>query len=159
MVRKYAKWIPVVLTLVWCLVIWNFSLAPGKTSANTSGEVVDFVNGVLEDAGIDAEVTGKTVRKTAHFSEFLLLGALASLSFWAQGFRHWHWLSGFVTVPAAVIDECIQIFVPDRGPHILDVLLDVAGGAFGAILFFAFWYLAASLKKKSTNRQKNSKNP
>ena len=157
--RKYAKWIPVVLTIVWCVVIWQFSLAPAKTSANTSGEVVDFVNGVLEDAGIKAEVTSKTVRKTAHFSEFLLLGVLASLSFLAQGFRHWYWLSGVVTVPAAVIDECIQIFVPGRGPHVLDVLLDVAGGAFGAIFFFVLWHLVVALKKKSTNRQKNSKNP
>ena len=146
--RKYGKWIPIALTVLWCLVIWQFSLAPGKVSSGTSGRVVDFCNEILNDVGIEAKFTGRMVRKMAHFSEFFLLGVLASLSFLVQSIHHWYWLSGLVVVPVAVIDECIQLFVPDRGPHVLDVLLDITGGACGVLAFFVILWLAQAVKKK-----------
>ena len=146
--RKYGKWIPVVFTVLWCLVIWQFSLAPGKVSSGTSGRVVDLCNEMLNGIGIEAKITGRMVRKAAHFSEFFVLGVLASLSFLGHGFRHWCWLSGFVVVPVAAIDECIQLFVPERGPHILDVLLDTAGGLCGTLALFVILWLVGAVKKK-----------
>ena len=146
--RKHGKWIPVVLTVLWCLVLWQFSLAPGKVSSGTSGRVVDFCNEILKDMGIEAKITGKVARKAAHFSEFFLLGVLASLSFLAHGFRHWYWLCGLVIVPVAAIDECIQLFVPERGPHILDVLLDTAGGVCGTLALFIIIWFVGTVKKK-----------
>ena len=153
--RKYAKWVLLVLLVAWCVTIWQFSLAPAEKSSGTSSQVQDFCNDMLDKAGIDATVTSKTVRKTAHFSEFMLLGFLAAATLFSHGFGHWLILSPLVFVPAAVIDECIQIFVPGRGPHILDVLLDLAGGTFGALAFWVLFSLIIYIKNKS--KEKNSK--
>jgi len=151
-VRKYAKWVLLVLLVAWCVTIWQFSLAPAEKSSGTSSQVQDFCNDVLDKVGIEATVTLKTVRKTAHFSEFMLLGLLAAATLLAHGFGHWLILSPLVFVPAAVIDECIQIFVPGRGPHILDVLLDLAGGTFGALAFLALFSLIIYIKNKSKEK-------
>ena len=136
MIRNILKWTLTVALLCWCVFIWQFSFAPAEQSANTSSEVVDFCNEVLESIGSDKQVTHHTVRKTAHFSEFFVLGALAVATLAAHGFRHALFLSPLVFVSAAVIDECIQLFTPGRGPAVLDVLLDCLGGLGGAAVFF-----------------------
>ena len=146
--RKYTKWILLVLLLAWCVTIWQFSLAPAEKSSGTSSQVQDFCNDVLDKVGVEATVSAKTVRKTAHFSEFMLLGALAAATLFAHGFGHWLLLSPLIFVPAAIVDECIQIFVPGRGPHILDVLLDATGGTFGAIACWALITLLLYIKDK-----------
>ena len=145
---KYAKWILTALLIVWCAVIWQFSAAPGGASENTSSQVQDFCNEVLDRAGVDFDVTSKMIRKTAHFLEFFVLGVLAAGCLLAHGFRHWHLLAPLVFVPVAVIDECIQIFVPGRGPHILDVLLDCTGGVCGAAAVFALILTILYIKDK-----------
>ena len=150
--KKYAKWILTVLVIAWCVTIWQFSIAPAEQSSNTSSQVQDFCNDVLDKVGIEAEVTSKTVRKTAHFLEFMLLGFLAAACLFFHGFRHWQLLTPLIFAPVAAIDECIQIFVPGRGPHILDVLLDLVGGVAGvcvfAVLFFAIIYIINKRKEK-----------
>ena len=150
--RKYAKWVLLVLLIAWCITIWQFSLVPAEKSSGTSSEVQDFCNNVLDKVGIEATVTSKTVRKTAHFSEFMLLGFLAAATLWAHDFRHWLFLSALIFSPAAVIDECIQIFVPGRGPHILDVLLDWSGGVFGVLAFWAVFSFIIYIKNKSKEK-------
>ena len=146
--RKYTKWILLVLLLVWCVTIWQFSMAPAEKSSGTSSQVQDFCNDVLDKVGVDATVSTKTVRKTAHFSEFMLLGVLAVATLFAHGFGHWLLLSPLIFAPAAIVDECIQIFVPGRGPAVLDVLLDVAGGTFGAAVCWALITLLLYIKNK-----------
>ncbi len=152
MMKKYAKWVLTVLVVAWCVTIWHFSLAPAEKSSGTSSQVQDFCNDVLDKVGIEATVTSKTVRKTAHFSEFMLLGFLSAACLLSHGFHHWLFLSPLVFAPVAVIDECIQIFIPGRAPHILDVLLDIAGGAFGLgvflLLFFVIIYIINKRKEK-----------
>lgn len=155
--QKYVKWILCVLVIVWCAVIWQFSLAPANTSSNTSSQVQDFCNEVLDQMGVDFDVTSKMIRKAAHFSEFFVLGALAALCLFVHGFRHWQLLSPLVFVPVAAIDECIQLFVPGRGPHILDVLLDCTGGVCGAFAVFVLILLIFYIKNKRA--EKNSKTP
>ncbi|MBE6602925.1 MAG: VanZ family protein [Ruminococcaceae bacterium] len=153
--QKYLKCILTVLVLVWCVVIWQFSFDPASTSSNTSSQVQDFCNEVLDRVGVDFDVTSKMIRKTAHFLEFFVLGVLAAGCLLAHGFRHWHLLAPLVFVPVAVIDECIQIFVPGRGPHILDVLLDCTGGVCGTAAVFAVFSLILYIKNK--RMEKNQK--
>ena len=153
--RKYLKWVLTVAVLLWCVFIWQFSTATGEASSATSGGVVDFCNQVLQSAGVKAEITGNTVRKTAHFLEFFVLGVLAAATLLAHGFRHWLFLSPVPVLLVAAIDECIQIFVPGRGPHVLDVLLDFAGGLCGILLFFLAFTLISYIinKRKEKNKE------
>ena len=137
MVRKILKWALTAAVIGWCIFIWQFSFAPATKSAETSSTVQEICNEILESVGSDKQVTSHTVRKTAHFTEFFVLGALTVAALAAHGFRHSLLLSPAVFVTAAVIDECIQLFAPNRGPSVLDVLLDSLGGLCGACLFFA----------------------
>lgn len=123
--------------------IWGNSLLPGEIS----GAFSDWVKGVLENLlpdGAKVSAGGGLLRKIAHFTEFTALGmCLAWLFGMLRRNRAWSLLCG---IGAACIDETIQIFVPDRGPGIKDVLIDSAGVATGMILL---WLGHAYLKKRS----------
>ena len=155
MMRKIVKWALTLAVIGWCVFIWQFSFAPAAQSAQTSSTVQDICNEILESIGSDKQVTSHTVRKTAHFTEFFVLGALALAMLIAHGFRHALLLSPIIFVPAAVIDECIQLFTPNRGPSVADVLLDSLGGVCGALVLFALWWLFLYIINK--RREKISK--
>ena len=155
MMCKILKWALTLAVIGWCVFIWQFSFAPAAKSAETSSAVQDICNEILESIGSDKQVTSHTVRKTAHFTEFFVLGALALAALIAHGFRHALPLSPIIFVPAAVIDECIQLFTPNRGPSVTDVLLDSLGGACGALALFALWWLFLYIINK--RREKISK--
>ena len=158
--RKYLKWGLALVFVCWCVFIWHFSLASGEASAETSKGVVDFCNDVLQNVGVKTEVSTHAVRKTAHFSEFFVLGVLAASALLAHGFHHWLFLSPAPVLAVAAIDECIQIFAPNRGPHVLDVLLDFVGGICGIALFYLIFLLVSFIinKRKEKNKEisKNS---
>ncbi|MBP3396955.1 MAG: VanZ family protein, partial [Clostridia bacterium] len=60
----------------------------------------------------------------------------------------------------ATVDECIQIFVPGRGPGVLDVLLDTASGIVGMLSLWGVLSLALCIKiKRTENVKKISKTP
>ena len=153
--QKYGKWVATVATLLWCVFIWQFSLSSGSSSAQTSGEVLGACNGFLESIGVELQFSSTTVRKCAHFAEFFVLGVLAALTLFLFGVRLWLPCSALIFLPVAVIDECIQLFVPDRGPGMLDVLLDSLGGAVGALVFYLVLSLIYILKNKRKEKRKN----
>ena len=76
------------------------------------------------------------LRKLAHFSEFACLGVL--LSWLVRMLRTAKW--EYYVVPlltgalAACVDEIIQIYIPGRGPGILDVGIDTLGVTLGIVL-------------------------
>lgn len=85
-----------------------------------------------------------TIRKTAHFVEYSILGALlwrvvhsaaalASHSV-ARRFR----LALLIAALYAATDETHQIFVPTRQAAIHDVMLDTCGAAFGITVMWWF---------------------
>ncbi len=124
--------------------IWGNSLLPGEVS----GAFSDWVKNLLqflfsqdpsEDSG------GGLLRKLAHFTEFAALGFLLS---WRFGMLRKGYLPAFLCgAAAACIDETIQMFVPERGPGILDVLLDCSGVLTGMLIL----YLGHTYCKKKTN--------
>ena len=115
--------------------IWGNSLMPGEISRQISQWVGDLLGGLLGRTEIQTEGGHGLLRKLAHVTEFACLGVLL----------YWHLtmagkggfplaaqtlLGGFT---AACIDETIQIFAVDRGPGLLDVLIDTGGTAAGMI--------------------------
>ena len=153
--QKYGKWVATVATLLWCVFIWQFSLSSGSSSAETSGEVLELCNNFFENVGTSIRFNATTVRKFAHFTEFFVLGTLAALTLNLHRVRHWLFCSALVFLPVAVIDECIQLFVPERGPGVLDVLLDCLGGAVGTLVFYLALSLLYILKNKKQEKKKN----
>lgn len=124
--------------------IWGNSLLPGEVSGAVSDWVKDMVHIVLPGEAQESN-GGFLLRKLAHFTEF---GALGMLLGWLFGMlqkgKGYPLLLGCL---AACIDETIQVFVPDRGPGIRDVLIDTSGVVAG-ILLLHLGYLCMKKKKR-----------
>ncbi len=126
-------------TCVLVLIIWGNSLVPGSGSGSLSLAVTELIRSLLEALSLpSAWVTNFLVRKTAHFTEYALLGICASQAVYAGRGATRGALSALalflVAVPA--IDETIQLFVDGRLGQVTDVLLDCCGAAAGVALAY-----------------------
>ncbi len=77
-----------------------------------------------------------TMRKMAHFSEFLALSVFFSLfciTGLRQKFRYCIIYVLFFTLLTAVTDEFLQTFADSRGPRVADALIDLSGAAIGLL--------------------------
>jgi len=139
------------LRLCCCLIaalltfIWGNSLMPGWISQAISDWLAGLLLGTQPVGGEMAAGSG-ILRKLAHFTEFLGLGMCLG---WLSGMLRKGRIRPFLWgVLAAVMDETIQCFVPERGPGIKDVCIDSAGVLAGIILL---WYGHHYFKKRSAN--------
>ena len=119
-----------VLLVLNLLFIWGNSLLPGELS----GALSQWLRQLLGFMEKTPDTGHGILRKIAHFTEFACLGLLlqwlrSMLGKKLPGSILW----GF---GAACIDETIQCFVPHRGPGVLDVAIDTAGVAAGAIILY-----------------------
>lgn len=120
----------IVLLVVNLVFIWGNSLLPGELS----GAFSRWIKELLGIAPGDPHTGHGLLRKIAHFMEFACLGLLLQ---WLHGMlRKPLWRSLLAGFLAACLDETIQLFVPDRGPGIKDVLIDTAGVCVGAALLW-----------------------
>ena len=129
----------IIITLAVMAFIFIQSALPGHVSGAESGF---FVSMLHELTHVDFDVLSLIVRKTAHFTEYMILGiSLAvNVSDWRKSkgvdqsvFASWRtaWLIGTIY---AVTDEIHQYFVPDRACAVTDMLIDSAGVAVGVII-------------------------
>lgn len=122
------------------LVIWGNSLVPGTGSGSLSVAVVDAVRSALGALHLPAGwVTNFLVRKTAHFTEYAVLGVLVANALDPERAVYRGHLASICIALALVpsIDETIQLFVPGRSGQVTDVLLDCCGAATGVLLSYA----------------------
>ena len=110
--------------------IWGNSLMPAATSQAFS----DWMMSVLGSVPVEQapEAGSGVLRKIAHFAEFTTLGFLLAWLFALLRRRIWPALP--FGIAAACLDEVIQMFVPGRGPGILDVAIDACGVLTGILL-------------------------
>lgn len=148
MIRSRKRiWLCTVLLVANLAFIWGNSLLPGEASAAFSDWVKTLLASLFPGDAPAHQGTG-LLRKIAHFSEFCTLGMCLCWLFGMLGRkRGWPFVCGGL---AACIDEIIQCFVPDRGPGILDVLIDTCGVAVGiGLLLFGHSFI-----KKFKNNNK-----
>ncbi len=128
-----------ILTVLLLGFIWGQSMLPREASAGESGHVMSFLKPILDPKGrIDDDTFHHYLRKAAHFAEYAALGFC--VGGFAFAFRWRRPALRILTViagciAAASVDECIQLFIPGRGPHLRDVLLDACGAVFGLAVF------------------------
>lgn len=113
--------------------IWGNSLATGTESGRMSGQLMQLLMALLRIPESWADTFHLLIRKAAHFTEFACLGLLLCWMLGMSGERGWHlWaLPVLLGMAAACADETIQVFVPDRGPSLIDVWIDTCGAAAG----------------------------
>lgn len=86
------------------------------------------------------------VRKTAHFSEYALLGMLLTLLLDAYAVR-WVWLSWLGCTVYAATDEIHQLFSAGRTARWQDVLIDSSGAMTGMLfILLVLWLLRRQRK-------------
>ena len=147
-----------ILTVLWMAVIFYFSSQPADESTETSLRVGTAIGQMVVPGFLElpqsqqrsyAESIEFPVRKTAHATEYAILGALFTGIFVALG-RRYTWQMGWVFGALyAATDEFHQLFVPGRSGQLTDVVLDSVGCLVGCVLI---GLLASRNKTKSTDK-------
>ena len=155
--KKIGKRVVFALTVMWMLVIFVFSSQPADESTETSlflGEIIEsvcvpgFSDLSPEEKRLMAENIDFFVRKTAHATEYAVLGILLGLSmgdFTEEAYYKRQYRPYLVGTLYAGTDEIHQLFVPGRAGLFTDVMIDSAGVLAGLLLLCVL--------KKITERQ------
>lgn len=150
-----------ILTIAWMIVIFMFSNSPGDESGQTSREVGRlfcqiFVPGFEEMTLVEQDelalLLDHPIRKLAHFTEYMILGALmvgiphftGNADYWKRGPIIWG-----IACLYAVSDEVHQLFVPGRDGAVKDVLLDSSGALVGVLLGLVVVRICVRMKNKA----------
>ena len=137
-----------ILLVLNLALIWGNSLLSGAESGQMSGGIMEFFMELLRIPADFSDTVHLIIRKLAHLTEFACLAALIS---WNLGMVkekrvHQILLAVLLAMAAALVDETIQLFTPDRGPSLVDVWIDTLG----AVLGMTAVQLGYHLKKNGT---------
>lgn len=149
----------ITLTILWIAIIFSFSLQPGDTSSSIStgfGKwlIEVFLSGFVgEIEALPAEKLEQMhflLRKCAHFSEYFILGILASASLKQSEIRRNALAGVLICALVASVDETIQLFVSGRSGQLSDVLLDSVGALCGIGFLLVIGKLFKRIKQSRT---------
>jgi len=134
------------LVLLWMAVIFWASAQGATASSSLSGSLIEKIAAIvnpnfnqmnpMEQAAI-VEQFQYIVRKTAHLSEYAVLGLLISLALDAYSIARSKkfCMTLGISVLYAISDEIHQYFVPGRSAQFSDVAIDFCGAMLGVGLF------------------------
>lgn len=154
MKRQIGK-ISLVITLLWVMVIFSFSLQPAHASSQLSLGVGHWLIELLPSAIADKllatpleqlELLHTLLRKAGHFSEYLILGMLSMFTVLQTELRHKKWLGLGFCLMVASVDETIQLFVRGRSGQVSDVVLDCVGALCGIAVMILVKTLAEKVR-------------
>jgi VanZ family protein len=149
---KNRKFVFIIITLIWTAVIFSFSLQSGEVSGDLSGSVLEallgfFMPGVLESPE-KLELFHLILRKCAHFTEFMILGVLSSITLKHMKVGYKSIIGLGYCVLIASLDETLQLFISGRAGRVQDVLIDSAGALAGIVIAFIFFkFIKCDLEK------------
>ena len=150
--KRHAKLFISLLLIFQMLFIFVMSSFGSDSSNAQSSQIIQVLHQVFPNlssrtSGLDASVLTFIVRKTAHFTEYAILGILFYLLY-RQTLPQKNGLQFFVLAILSSFlyvctDEIHQLFVPGRSGQFTDVLVDTLGASFG----YAFLALSNYLRK------------
>jgi VanZ family protein len=130
-----------VLILIWCGFIFFQSNQPGEISSIQSNVFVDLLRKMLSPffSPGNADTYSFIVRKTAHFTEYFILGlllfkGLSNTKKLKKAFAI-SFMIGFIY---AVSDEIHQYFIPGRAMKLFDVFIDSLGIFTGVCILYLY---------------------
>ncbi|GKU27721.1 VanZ family protein [Clostridium folliculivorans] len=125
-----------IVLLFWMIIIFVYSSKNGTESDKQSALVIYVFNALGIDLnGMLGDLATFIVRKTAHFTEYLILFLLAYNVFRNYLNKKAAIICGIIlTFGYASTDEIHQLFVPGRTGKFRDVLIDTSGSIFGGIV-------------------------
>ena len=116
--------------LIMLFIFWQ-SAMPAAVSELESDSIVSRLAEWLQ---MDVNLVSFVVRKSAHFTEFLILGV--SLFLTVLDLRKWpsFWIPWAIGAAYAVSDEVHQHFVPGRSCEVRDMVIDACGVLVGVAI-------------------------
>ena len=159
-IRTHKFFLPALL-IFQMLFIFTMSSFGHNSSDAQSNLFVDFiaqnfphVRHGLENNLISLSTLIFLVRKTAHFTEYAILGSLffLNLKSWQRSKSSTSMnilLSLIFSFLYACTDELHQIFVPGRSAQFRDILIDTLGASFGTIITYLIIKLFNKIKTRS----------
>ena len=136
-----------VITIAITVFIFVNSLQNGEESAKQSDFFVNIINPILNFFGIHADIhtVGVIVRKAAHFTEYFVLCACATVGINAFNNKKLRFVAPIYSLAVAFTDEFVmQMLTDGRAPQFTDVLIDFSGALIG---FFAVLLILKRRKK------------
>lgn len=130
------------LTLAWIAFIFCRSAQPASASSEESGTLLLWLQQFFP------WMTDKIVRKTAHFTEFFILGGLVSCTV-RSARKNIPWPAMAAGLAVAVTDELIQLTQQGRSCEVRDMCIDTAGAVLAALLL---WLLFRLIEKKQQKK-------
>ncbi len=112
------------ITILIMLFIFLQSAMPAAVSELESGFIVSRLAEWLQ---MDVNLVSFVVRKSAHFTEFLVLGVSLFLTVRDLLKRTSFWIPWAIGAMYAVSDELHQHFVPGRSCEVRDMIIDICG--------------------------------
>ena len=141
----FKNYINIFLIILVMFIIFSFSNQNGDESGNLSDKLLIKIYQVFnkeeltdEEQDLIIEENTHLIRKTTHFTIYLILGLLV--------FNLYKDLWGIT--PTSVIfaiilcftysitDEIHQLFIDGRSGEVLDVLIDTAGASIGILIYY-----------------------
>lgn len=116
--------------------IWSNSYQDGTNSIKSSMFFTSNIQPLLIKLGFHPNliIMDSYIRKMAHLTEFMALGAVIYYTF-KQFFKtHIAKKSILLAICIASLDEIIQIYTPGRTAAVADVLLDTVGSIIGILI-------------------------
>lgn len=148
--KRHAKLLISLLLIFQMLFIFAMSSFGSDSSNAQSSQIIQVLHQVFPNLSsrtseLDASTLTFIVRKTAHFTEYAILGVLFYLSY-RQTLPQKNGLQLFVLAILssflyACTDEIHQLFVPGRSGQFTDVLVDTLGASFGCLILVFSNYL------------------
>lgn len=137
------KWIYLLISLVLIGAIYWFSSKEADESSMQSDDLIIRL-GIMTAEEIEANPEKAKeirflVRKTAHFSIYLVLGSFIYLTYYHFMVSGSFIIAWLTTVIFSGLDEFHQSFVPGRSMELRDVMID-GGGALVGILLMAIFH-------------------
>lgn len=150
------KTISIILVIIWMLIIFIMSSFNSSDSSNQSNYIVNIISEIFNINNLN--ILNLIIRKTAHFTEYLILGILiynCTLNYNQNTIT-----AVLICILYAFSDEIHQIFAPGRTFKFLDILIDSTGSILG-ILIYNYILKKINYKKHINtinNAQKTRKN-
>jgi VanZ family protein len=142
---KYIWWLAVIILMG---TIFFFSSQPAHQSDELSKRLTRLILRLAEKfSRPELQLSGEAlvdqfnslVRKYAHGLVYFLLAILTAKALALNGIKgcRLFFLTLFICVCYAAIDELHQSFVPGRGAQLADIIIDSGGAAVGNLLYFS----------------------
>jgi len=144
------------------ILIFYFSSQVATDSNEISTGVTVFIRkiiiGVFTDLNISVQTLNHFIRKSAHFGIYFGLGFLLKSALYVSKYKGFKG-SNYALITSglyAISDEFHQVFVPNRGPGIIDVIIDTGGALTGILVFITLLKITKVLKSRCWYLQKIS---